>query len=286
MRKKNYPANAIALLAAMLGWVGTAEASTQQASESAGAVSSPSYADLADLTDPAQLVVRATIKSQAEVEAARAPGLAPGFARLYIEAQTRALLAGRVPLGESLRYLVDVPRDAKGKPPSLRKADVLIFAKSVPGRPGELQLVQPDAQLFWSGPIEARLRPILAEFFEADAPSAVLGVRDALYVPGNLVGESETQIFLDTKGDAPLSISVVRRPGMAPSWGISRSEIVDQSARPPARDTIEWYRLACFLPARLPQGSSLASDSASRRKAAEDYAFVMAQLGPCTRNRS
>ena len=40
------------------------------------------YADLAGLVDSADLVVHALVKKQAEVDAERAPGLAPGYARL------------------------------------------------------------------------------------------------------------------------------------------------------------------------------------------------------------
>ena len=244
------------------------------------------YADLADLADSAQLVVHVRVRRQVEVEPARAPGLAPGFARLYVEAETVALLSGNVPVGAALSYLVDVPRDAAGRPPKLKKLEFVLFAKAVPGRAGELQLVDPTAQLAWSPAFEARLRPVMTGLIAADAMPAVLGVRDALSVEGNLVGESETQLFLATRDDSPLSITVVRRPNMAPSWGVSQSEIVDQSARPPAPETIGWYRLACFLPRALPREANLASDAASRRRAEQDYAFILDRLGPCERNRS
>lgn len=244
------------------------------------------YADLADLVDSAQLVVRVRVRKQVEVEAARAPGLAPGYARLYVAAETVSLLSGSVPVGAAMSYLVDVPRDAAGRPPKLKKQEFVLFARAVPGRAGELQLVDPTAQLAWSGTLEARLRPIMAGLVAADAMPAILGVRDALSVEGNLVGESETQLFLATRGDSPLSMTVVRRPNMAPSWGVSQSEIVDQSARPPAPETIGWYRLACFLPRALPREANLANDAASRRRAEQDYAFILAQLGPCERNRS
>ena len=108
-------------------------------------------------------------------------------------------------------------------------------------------------------------------------------MRDALAVPGTLVGESETQIFLATEGGDPVSLTIVRRPGMEPVWGVSYSEIVDQAARPPAHGTLAWYRLACFLPAQLPRGANLSQDPASRARAVEDYAFVLQQLGPCPR---
>ena len=243
----------------------------------------PTYADLADLADAANVVVHATVTKQIVVPPERATSAAPGRARLYIEARTRALLAGSAPLGESVRYLVDVPVDAKGKVPKLKKRDFLLFAKAVPGRPGELQLVGPTAQMPFDAALAGRLRPILSELAAADVAPAVTGVRDALAVPGALVGESETQVFLATQSGNPVSLTIVRRPGMEPVWGVSYSEIVDQAARPPAPETIAWYRLACFLPAQLPRGANLSQDAASRARATEDYAFVLRQLGPCPR---
>ena len=113
------------------------------------------YADLVDLADASQLVVRAKVTRQVEVEPERAPGLAPGFARLYVEADTLALISGNVPIGESLKYLVDVARDSKGRPPKLKKQEFILFARTVASRPGELQLVDPTAQFAWSAPLEA-----------------------------------------------------------------------------------------------------------------------------------
>ena len=244
----------------------------------------PTYADLADLANASQIVLRAQIRKQAEVEPERSPGLQPGFIRLYIEARTGALISGSAPIGESLRYLVDVPFDSRGKAPKLKKREVLLFARPVSGSPGVIRLVGPRAQLMWDEALEARLRPILGELLAADSPPVVTGVRDALAVAGNLAGESETQMFLDTQNGDPVSITVVRRPGQSPVWGVSWSEIVDQAARPPQSHTIAWYRLACFLPARLPPQANLSRDAAMRNLANTDYAFVMSALGRCERN--
>lgn len=243
------------------------------------------YADMVDLADGTPLVLRAQIRKQATVERERSPGLAPGFVRLYIEARTTALIAGNAPVGEALRYLVDVPLDAKGKPPKLKKQEVILFARSVPGHPGQLQLVDPQAQLPYSEAVEQRLRPILTELLSADAPPRITGIRDALAVEGTLVGESETQLFLDTGSDGPVSVTVVRRPGQAPRWGVSWTEIVDQAARPPRRDTLEWYRLACSLPDTLPASANLSRDPQARALAARDYALVRSELGACARTR-
>ncbi len=258
-----------------------AAAETQVAEEPA-----LTYADLVTLADVAPLVVRARVTQQATLKAERAPGLAPGHARLYVEADTISLLAGTAPLGGALKYLVDVPLDSKGRPPKLKKKEVVLFARAVPSRPGELQLVAPDAQLVWSQALEARLRPILSALASPDAPPRITKVRDALSSEGNLAGESETQVFLQTANDAPAALTVIRRPGMEPRWGVSFEELVDQSAAPAARESLAWYRLACALPAQLPQEANISESPMDQRRAAQDYAFVMTQLGPCTRTRS
>lgn len=243
------------------------------------------YADLVDLSDAANLVLRVKIRKQAEVEPERAPGLRPGFVRLYIEADTIALLSGNAPIGESVKYVVDVPRNGKGRAPKLKKREMLLFARSVPGQVGQIQLVGWGAQIDWRPELEARVRPILAALVVPNAPPVVLGVRDALSVDGNLVGESETQLFLSTRGDGPVSVTVIRRPGQKPVWGVSFTELVDQAALPPQPSTLAWYRLACFLPQSLPGEANLSRDARSRAQAAEDYRYVMSQLGPCPRNR-
>jgi hypothetical protein len=263
---------------------GLAQASGSGAAvQPAGAVSGPTYADLATLSDAAELVVRVQIRKATALKPDRAPGVAPGFARLYVQANTVALIAGRSGVGAAVTYLVDVPLDAKGKVPKLKKREFLLFAKGVPGRAGELQLIAPAAQLDYTPATEARLRPILTELYGKDVPPRVTGVSDALAVPGTLTGESETQIFLATESRDPVSITVLRRPGQRVQWGVSWGEIIDSAARPPAPESLRWYRLACALPAQLPSNANLARDAAERRLAAGDYAFVKQALGPCER---
>lgn len=276
----------LALLAASCAVIAVPPLAAQAPAVVQSGPSGATYADLVSLAEGTPLVLRARITDQATLKPERAPNVAPGFARLYVEAQTQALLAGRVPVGESLRYLVDVPLDAKGRAPKLRKQEVLLFARPVTGRPREIQLVDPRAQLAATPELEARLRPILEQLASADRPPVVTGVRDALSIAGTLVGESETQLFLDTENDGPVSITVVRRPGMDPRWGVSWTEIVDQAARPPRGDTLEWYRLACALPRSLPSEANLSRDGESRARAAEDYAYVIGRLGPCPRART
>ena len=249
------------------------------------ALSPFSYADLADLADAAPLVVRVQPRKIARLEPARAKGLGAGMARLYIEAKTEALVAGRTPLGETLHYLVDVPLDPRGKLPVLKKKSVVLFARAVPGRAGELQLIAPDAQLLWDGALDGRLRAILAELLAAGAPPPIAGLREAIHVSGNLAGEGETQLFLATANGEPAAITVNRSPGQPPRWSVSFSEVLEQASPVPARDSLPWYRLACFLPPELPADVTLSGNQQDRELAAADYAYVLRQLGACPRNR-
>lgn len=262
---------------------GPAIASDSSARESIAP--SVTYADLADLTGPATVVAKAQVRKVAEIEPARAAGVRPGWARLYVEARTEAVLGGRAALGEALRYLVDVPRDAKGKLPKLGKRSVILFARPVAAQPGELQLVAPDAQLLWDAALETRVKALLAEFYAPGAPGAITGVREAIYVAGELAGEGETQFFLSTVGGEPAAIAVTRSPTAAPRWSVSFSELVESGAPPPQRETLAWYRLACFLPRQLAATANPATSPEDRQAAARDYGFILDQLGSCPRLR-
>lgn len=258
------------------------------ARESPAAFSAPpavTYADLADLADSAPLALRAQVKRMSALKPEETRGVRQGWGRFYIEAKTRTLIAGNAVLGGSLRYLADLPLDQRGKPPAIKGKDVLVFARTVPGRPGELQLVAPDAQILWDAQSEARLRAILTELQAPGAPKRVSGVREVINVPGNLAEAGETQMFLATVDGSAASIIVNRRPGQAPSWGVTFSEVLDDSLRAPQHDTLTWYRLACFLPRQLPQGVNLSATSSERAQADADYRFVLSQLGPCGRTR-
>ena len=244
-----------------------------------------SYADIADLTESTPLVIRAQPRKVIKVEPERARGLRAGWGRFYVEARTEAVIAGSAPVGEALRYLVDLPLDTKGKPAPFKKKSVVLFARAVPGRPGELQLVKPDAQILWDPMFDGRLRGIIKEFYTPAAPHRVTGVREAIHVGGDLAGSGETQLFLSTANGEPAAITVARQPGVPPRWSVSFSEVVAGEAAPPRRDTLAWYRLACFLPPQLPAEAIISSTANDRSAAARDYRFVIEQLGSCPRSR-
>ena len=251
-------------------------ANAQVSSETEG----PGYVALARLADAAPQVLRVQVKKTTVVDPARAPDVAPTMARLFVEAQVLNLIRGKQGVSESIRYLVDVPRNAKGNVPKLRKQQFLLFAR--PGtRPGEVQLVSKDAQVAWTAATEQQVRTIVTELVSTGAPPAIKGIREALHVRGNLQGEGETQVFLATSTGDPVSITVLRRPGLAPRWAVSLTEIVDEAAAPPKRDTLLWYRLACFLPREIPARALVSDTPADNDLARRDYNFVLEQLGPC-----
>ncbi|MBB4857808.1 hypothetical protein HNO88_001119 [Novosphingobium chloroacetimidivorans] len=276
---------AVALLALAAGAVPVASV-TAQVPTLVPATSAPTaltYADLAALADSAPLVVRARLRKLVRVEDARMRPAAPGTARFYIQAETRALITGGSPIGQAFAYLVDLPVTAKGKPLARKKDEVILFARTVPSRPGELQLVRPGAQIAWSEATEARLRTIITALLAPDAPARVTGVREMIHVPGTLAGEGETQIFLNTADNSAASITVRRQPGRPPQWGASFSELVAELGSPPERDTLQWYRLACALPASPPPEANMSEGETSRAMAEADYRFVLDALGPCRR---
>lgn len=243
-----------------------------------------SYADLADMALAAPIVAGAEIRKATRLRKDLAVGTPPGHARFYVQVDVKALIRGAEGLPARVGYLVDLPLDAANRPPRIkRKTRVLLLAGRVPGRPAELRLIAPGAQLPWTPDLERRVRDILLAANSADAPPRVTGVGKAFHVPGSLPGESETQIFLATSDNRPISLAILRRPGEAPRWAVALGEIVDDTAAPPARDTLLWYRLACFLPPELPETSTAEMSPRDAAAAREDYALVIAGLGACAR---
>ncbi|TPG18852.1 hypothetical protein EAH87_10775 [Sphingomonas koreensis] len=231
----------------------------------------------------APLIVDVTIRSTVAITGAEAAGVSPGFARLYVEADVNALVRGTAGVPPRIGYIVDLPVDDRGRAPRLKKARVLLFARPVAGRPNQLQLIAKDAQRRWTPAADALTRKIAQEAVATDAPPVITGVGHAFHVPGSLPGEGETQIFLSTEDGRPVSLDILRRPGEEPRWAVALSDVTDAAARPPERDTLLWYRLACALPPRLPSSSLDAADPANADLAQQDYRFVLQSLGPCDR---
>ena len=244
------------------------------------------YADLADLALAAPVVAHVRVEDADVLSEREAPNVPSGYRRFLVEATIAALIRGEGGLPPRVTYLVDLPNDARGRRARVpRGTEFLLLAQRVPQRPGELRLAAPDAHMPYAPATAERLREILREALQADAPPRIAGIGRAFNVPGSLPGESETQFFLQTAAGRPISLSVLRRPGEQPRWSVALGEIIDAAAREPRRESLLWYRLACTLPPSLP-GQALADAGPAEARAIQaDYRFVIERLGRCERNR-
>jgi hypothetical protein len=245
--------------------------------------SSIGYSDLADLAFAGRVAVIVTVRDVVHLKDADATGVSPGFARFYIEGDVNALIAGPGGLPAAVSWIADVPMTSANRLPKLKKAKLILLARPLAGKPGVLQLVSKSAQLPWTPETEQRLRAILSEANGPSAPPVVTGIGHAFHVAGSIPGEGETQIFLKTADNRPVSLNIQRHPGEDPRWTVSLGEIVDDAAAAPQRDTLLWYRLACALPPSLPDDAIADQASDDAQAAQADYKLVLDGLGACGR---
>lgn len=238
-----------------------------------------SYADLADQVTGAPLVIKGRITKLKKVNGPASTTGTPPSNYLLVSTQVEALIRGEGGVAPVVTFLM---QDSGRKDFPRKKQSVLVFAQPT-GTPGAVQLVSRSAIRPWSAESEATVRAITAEVLKNDSPPAITGIGDAFHIAGTISGEGETQIFLKTATGAPVSLSIIRRPGQPPQWGVSLGEIVDEAAVPPARGTLLWYRLACGLPGSLPAESTRTLPLIDAEAARRDYAFVMESLGRCDR---
>jgi hypothetical protein len=240
-----------------------------------------SYADIADLASLSPTVAIARIRNISMIPAERAPGVAAGVTRNYVEADVQSLIRGEVALARRVGFVMDLPAQRRAAQAVKGKTFVL-FGRSG-GQPDRLQLISSSALLPLTPATEAKVRTIVAELLSADAPPVITGIGEAFHVAGTVAGEGETQIFLATQGGQPVSLSIIRRPDIAPRFGVALGEVVDEAAAIPPADTLLWYRLACILPAALPADALAKLEAADADAAQADYRAFMGQLGACPR---
>ena len=235
-----------------------------------------SYADLADRTLAAPAVVRASIVKTERISEKDSPGIPAGHARLLVSANVEAALVASVSIVSSITYLWDAPLDPHGKPPRPKGDEVLLFI-ATPDAAGQTRLIGSGAQRAWDAADEATVKAIAGETRGGTVP-VVTGVEHGFRDVGAIPGEAESQFFLTTADGRGLTLVVTTRPGEARRVTVSQADVIDESARPVRRETLLWYRLACFLPARAP--ASVAADAGL----AADYRAALASLGECVRS--
>jgi hypothetical protein len=241
------------------------------------------YADVADLALASSVVAHVKIRKKERLRGQLASGVTIGRSRYLIKADVVALIRAPSALAQRLIYIIDLPTDSQAALIVPTKGEVIVFGQ--PGRPGELRLVAPDAQIAFSPELGQLVRTIMTDASRPDAPPKVTGISSAFHAPGNLTGDGETQIFLEAVGDRPVSLNIRRRSGEPPRWFAATADTVDENAVPPKRNTLLWYRLACTLPRDLP--TTITSDIGAENAAAvtSDYKVVMDGLGGCQRAR-
>lgn len=244
-----------------------------------------SYADIADLVVIAPLIVDATVKKITKIPPEQAVGVPANIQRLLIQADVGALIRGNDGVANQVRFLLDVPKDAKGKIPKLAKKRFFFLGSKAAGLPGTIRLARPDAVIEWSTGNDALLRAITKEAVIIDAPQEIVALTSAFHSPGTVIGEGETQIFVEARANQIYSLSVFSRPGERRRWAVSTGEVIDETATAPARFTLLWYRLACGLPPMLDAKLVETPETDNITKAQADYRFIMESLGPCDRQR-
>lgn len=244
-----------------------------------------SYADIADLVVNSPLILDAQIRKVTSLPATQTVGVPANIQRVLIDADVTSLVRGTDGFAAKARFLLDVPKNAKGKIPKLQKRRYFILGSKVDGSPGTVKLSRPDALIEWSPANDATLRAITKEAVQIDAPQAITGITSAFHSQGTIIGEGETQIFLRTASGQPISVSILSRPGQSKSWAVSTGDVIDESALAPAKNTLLWYRMACSLPRTLDPKLVESSEGKDIANAQSDYRFVIESLGPCGRTR-
>ncbi|MEY2883091.1 MAG: hypothetical protein RL490_815 [Pseudomonadota bacterium] len=240
------------------------------------ALASPGYADLAELTLAAPVIVRARIIDVERISAKQAPGLAADRARLLVTAAVDAALVAPGATPARLQWLWDATLDPRGKPPKPKGLIVLAWL-TAPASDGKTQLLSRQAQQPHDTALESRIRAIAAEARGGGVP-VITGVANGFRADGSVPGESESQFFLTAADGKGVTLVVTARPGEVRRVTVASGDVIDESATPVRRDTLLWYRLACFLPATLPVAAG-----GKDKALAADWQAALASLGPCGR---
>jgi hypothetical protein len=239
-------------------------------------LAAPSHADLADLTLAAPVIVRATITGSERIADRDSPGLRPGRVRLLVTVAVDAAIVAPGAIPASLTWLWDAPADVRGKPPK-PKGSVILAWLNIPAADGKTQLVSGLAQQPHDAATEARVRTLATEARSGTVP-VITGVANGFRADGTVPGESESQFFLTAADGKGLTMVVTARPGEPRRIAVARGDVIDESATIVKPETLLRYRLACFLPARLP--SAAGGDDAAL---ASDWRAAIDSLGPCGR---
>ena len=243
------------------------------------------YADIADLVTISPMILDVQIRKVQKLQAEQTVNVPPNLQRAVVTADVLALIRGSSGVAARVKFLLDIPRDSRGKIPKLKKQRFFLLGAGVTGRPDMVKLSRPDALVAYSATNDQLVRKITREAVQLDAPPAVAGIASAFFSAGTVLGEGNTQIFLHAANNSPFSISVTSLAGKPKIWTVSTSELIEEGAATPKRHTLMWYRLACGLPRTLSAEQVESGDGENAARAQADYRYVIDALGPCGRKR-
>ncbi len=244
----------------------------------------PSYDALTNITLESPLVADIIVTKVKKLPETQTIGVPANRKRILIIAELQSLIRAQKGLNSEIKFLFDAPLDSRGKMPKLKKQRFLVFGSNVNNRPDFIKLTHTASMLPYSQDDNNVLRNIIRSIIASDAPQKIVSISSAFHSPGTIIGEGETQIFLNTEFGQPIAISVVSKRGESQRWSVSTSEVIDINASEPTRNSLLGHRLACGLPNSLSNENIEASNAQDRRKAAADYDYVRKALGNCNLN--
>lgn len=246
------------------------------------AISAPNYADWADLALAAPAVVDADLTRVSRLSHSQAPDVPEGKMRLLVEGRLNAALKAPSVLPLRAEWLWQGPAAPRHQIEFQRSDRMLIFVEPIPGssKAGiqQYRLVSANGQQPWSPEAEKVVRAILQEAAQPENRGLmVTGVTDAHVTYGTIEGIRQSQFFLSTIGNRPITLVVERAPDAPPARITATASEFISNAATVKPETLLWHALACGLPEDLPE--KLAEDSAL----SEDYAAARADIGICER---
>lgn len=243
-----------------------------------------SFDDIMSITIDSKLVVDLTVKKIRKLSPEQTIGVASNKKRILIIADVQSLIRGETGINSEIKFLFDAPIDARGKIPKLKKQRFLAFGQNVPNRPDFIKLSYVDSMLPYDPSTDLAVRSAITQVIAPSAAQKITGISSAFHSPGTIIGEGETQIFLNTQFRQPMAISVVSRGSGHKNWSVSTSEVIDINAVQPQRRSLIGHRLACSLPSNIQSNIIESGNTENIRKTMADYEYVKNAIGPCVRN--
>ncbi|APG62136.1 hypothetical protein LPB140_04185 [Sphingorhabdus lutea] len=248
--------------------------------------SGATYVDLADIILSSPIIIDGIVTKEKKVPASQTPFLDKKLQRKLVELQLNSLIRGKNGMPATVRFVMDVRANAKGKFPKFKKQRIMVFGDNQGLPMGDLRLLRPDIFFNYDPQLDRMVRNITKEALLLDAPQKITGVQSAYHSSGTIIGTGLTEIFFATEKGQPLAILIDTDAQNGKSWSVSNEEVLGSNRPIVRQNTLLWYRLACELPQSIATDKMGGDDKDIHARIQSDYAFVRAKLGKCERTLS